>query len=69
MNCPACGAAHLAHDTRDMPYTGKVESTTIPAMTGDFCPACGEAVLGMNEAARTNVLMQEFNRSANYPPK
>jgi HTH-type transcriptional regulator / antitoxin MqsA len=41
MKCPACGAAELVHDTRDMPYTYKGDSTTIEAVTGDFCPACG----------------------------
>jgi len=28
--------AELVHDTRDMPYTYKGESTIIPAVTGDF---------------------------------
>ena len=29
MKCPVCGAAELIHDTRDLPYTYKGESTTI----------------------------------------
>ncbi len=45
MKCPCCGAAKLIHDTREMPYTYKGESTTIPAVTGDFCLACGEVVM------------------------
>jgi HTH-type transcriptional regulator / antitoxin MqsA len=49
MKCPACGSAELMHDTRDTPYTYKGESTTLPAVNGDFCPACGEAVLDANE--------------------
>ena len=28
MKCPACGAAELLHDTRDVPYTYKGETTT-----------------------------------------
>ena len=44
MKCPCCAAAELVHDTRDMPYIYKGETTTIPAVTGDFCPACGEVV-------------------------
>ena len=47
MKCPSCAVAELEHDTRDMPYVYKGESTVIPAVTGDFCPACGEAVLDM----------------------
>ncbi len=38
MKCPVCGAAELIHDTRDLPYTYKGESTVIQAVTGDYCP-------------------------------
>lgn len=62
MKCPNCGAAELVHDTRDMPYTYKGEVTTIPAVTGDYCPSCGEAVLDMSESVRTSALMLEFNK-------
>ena len=65
MKCPDCGVAKLAHDTRDMPYTYKGEETTIPAVTGDYCPACGEAVLDMGESVRTSTLMLEFNKQVN----
>lgn len=65
MKCPACGAAKLVHDTRDLPYTYKGESTTLPAVTGDFCPACGEAVLDADESARTSALMLDFNKQVN----
>jgi len=65
MKCPTCGAAKLVHDTRDLPYTYKGESTVIPAVTGDFCPACGEAVLEMGESVRTSALMLEFNKQVN----
>ena len=65
MKCPICGAAELMHDTRDMPYTYKGVLTTIPAVTGDFCPACGEAVLEMGESVRTSAAMLEFNKQVN----
>ncbi|GEM_PF-5175425 len=29
MKCPVCGAAELIHDTRDVPYTYKGETTVI----------------------------------------
>ena len=54
MKCPTCAGAELVHDIRDLPYVYKGESATIPAVTGDFCPACGEAVLGGAEATRTS---------------
>ena len=52
MKCPCCGAAELIHDTRDMPYTYKGQTNTIPAVTGDFCPACGEVVLNREHGDR-----------------
>lgn len=65
MKCPSCAAAELVHDTRDMPYTYKGESTIILAVTGEFCPACGEAVLDMAESARVSAGMLEFNKQVN----
>lgn len=65
MKCPSCAAAELVHDTRDMPYTYKGESTVIPDVTGDFCPACGEAVLDMAGSSRTSTAMLEFNKQVN----
>lgn len=65
MKCPVCGAAELIHDTRDMPYTYKGASTVIEAVTGDFCPACDEAVLDVAESTRTSELMLQFNKEIN----
>ena len=65
MKCPNCGAAKMVHDIRDMPYTYKGESTVIPSVAGDFCPACGEAVLDAGESARTSALMLAFNKQVN----
>jgi HTH-type transcriptional regulator / antitoxin MqsA len=65
MKCPSCGAAELMRDVRDTPYTYKGESTTLPAVNGDFCPACGEAVLDAKESRRVNTLMREFNQQVN----
>ena len=65
MKCPTCAAAELLHDTRDMPYTYKGESTIIPAVTGDFCPACDESILDVEESRRTMNLMLAFNKQIN----
>lgn len=65
MKCPSCAAAELVHDTRDMPYTYKGESTLIPAVTGNFCPACDESVLNADESRRTMSFMLEFNKQVN----
>jgi len=65
MKCPCCGAAELIHDTRDMPYTYKGDVTSIPAVTGDFCPACGEVVLDRENGDRYSDLMLQFNKQVN----
>lgn len=65
MKCPSCAAAELLHDTRDMPYTYKGETTLIPAVTGDFCPVCGECVLDLPESIRTSAAMLDFNKQVN----
>jgi HTH-type transcriptional regulator / antitoxin MqsA len=65
MKCPACGAAELVHDTRDMPYIYKGDSTIIEGVTGDFCPACGEVVMEMAEGIRHSAAMLAFNKQVN----
>jgi HTH-type transcriptional regulator / antitoxin MqsA len=65
MKCPVCGGAELVRDTRDMPYIYKGESTIISSVTGDFCPACGEAVLEKSESERISALMLGFNKQVN----
>ena len=65
MKCPSCAASELLHDTRDMPYTYKGESTLIPGVTGDFCPACDESILNAVESRRTMNFMLDFNKQVN----
>ncbi len=65
MKCPACGAAKLVRDTRDLTHTYKGETTTLPDVTGQFCPACGEAVLDADESARVSAAMLSFNKQVN----
>lgn len=65
MKCPVCGAAELIHDTRDIPHTYKGETTIIPAVTADFCPACGESITDLAETERVMREMQAFNKQVN----
>lgn len=65
MKCPVCGAAELIHDTRDLPYTYKGETTVIPAVTGDFCPACTESILDAAESERVMREMRTFSKQVN----
>jgi HTH-type transcriptional regulator / antitoxin MqsA len=64
MKCPNCGVAEMIHDTRDIPYTYKGE-TTILKTTGDFCPACGESVHDREDSERVMREMREFTRQVN----
>ena len=65
MKCPVCGAAELIHDTRDLPYTYKGESTVIPAVSADFCPACDESITDLAETERVMREMEAFNKQVN----
>ena len=65
MKCPDCGAAELIHDTRDLPYIYKGETTVIPAVTAQFCPACGESITDLAETERVMRDMQAFNKQVN----
>jgi HTH-type transcriptional regulator/antitoxin MqsA len=65
MKCPVCGAVELIHDTRDLPYTYKGETTLIAAVTGDFCPACAESILDAAESNRVMREMRAFSKQVN----
>ncbi|WGV21142.1 type II toxin-antitoxin system MqsA family antitoxin [Pseudomonas putida] len=65
MKCPLCGRAELVAQSKDMPYRYKGETTVIPDVYGDYCPACGEVILGMGEAQRMSDLMSAFERQVN----
>lgn len=65
MKCPCCGAAELVHATRDTPYIYKGEATIIPAVTGDFCSACGEVILGREHGDRYAEWIKSFQRQVN----
>ncbi len=65
MKCPCCGAAELIHDTRDVLYTYKGETTSIPEVTGDYCPACGESILDREQGDRYSELIGLFRQEIN----
>ena len=65
MKCPVCGAAELVRDTRDVPYTYKGETTIIAAVCGDFCPACTEIVLDMEQAEQYGAAVGAFHKQVN----
>ncbi|WP_354684023.1 type II toxin-antitoxin system MqsA family antitoxin [Cupriavidus necator] len=62
MRCPTCGQAHLIRDTRDLHHSYRGRSTLILAVTGDFCPACGECITGPEESRSVMDQMLRFKR-------
>ena len=58
MKCPSCSAAELIHDTCDVPYTRQGKTIIIPAVTGDYCPACKESILDSQESERCMAAMR-----------
>lgn len=65
MECVSCGAMDLVTDCRNISYNYKGESTIIPDVKGDFCVACGEAVLDKEESQRVSTAMLAFNKQVN----
>lgn len=65
MKCPACGGAELVYDSRDRPFTYKDQTIIIPAVTGEFCPACGDVVLDREQGDRVGALAGAFVRQVN----
>jgi HTH-type transcriptional regulator/antitoxin MqsA len=65
VQCPNCGAAELERDVRDIPYVYKGAETIIPAVTADFCPACGESLTDAAETDRVMKAMGAFAKQVN----
>jgi hypothetical protein len=49
MTGPLGGAAELIHDTCDLSSAYKAETGVVLSIEGDFCPACGEAILNREQ--------------------
>jgi HTH-type transcriptional regulator/antitoxin MqsA len=65
MKCPSCGFARAERDTRDIEYLRKGELTTIPAVTGDFCPSCDEVTMEVDESGRVMRAARAFSKQVN----
>ena len=65
MKCPICGEQDLVYAAKDMDYVYKGETVTIPSVKGDYCPGCGEGVLGLDESKRVNEVILAFNKQVN----
>lgn len=65
MKCVSCGEAEMVKDTRDVLYTYKGQTTTIPDVSGEYCPACNESLHNAEESTYLNAAMLAFNKEVN----
>ncbi|MFY7778916.1 MAG: type II toxin-antitoxin system MqsA family antitoxin [Elstera sp.] len=63
MKCPTCGHPEMDFDTRDMAHIYNGQQTIIPAVTGDYCPSCGEIVIGQDDTDRVMKVMRAVVQS------
>lgn len=65
MKCISCGKAEMVRDTRDVLYTYKGQTTTIPNVSGQFCPDCHESIHDKEQSEYFNAAMSDFHREVN----
>lgn len=62
LNCPTCGPSPLAHGTRELVYTYKGKSLTIPDVVADCCAGCDEVVFAQGEEEHYGELIRAFRK-------
>jgi HTH-type transcriptional regulator / antitoxin MqsA len=55
----------MVRETCDMEYTYNGQKTTIPNVSGQFCPACNESIHNSEESEYLNAAMLSFNKEVN----
>lgn len=65
MKCGACGAETVTQETRDLPYSYRGVTTTLHAISAQFCSTCGEATMDHDEADHYGKLVSVFKQQVN----
>jgi HTH-type transcriptional regulator / antitoxin MqsA len=65
MKCPNCGGAELRPDTRDMAFTYKSQTLTLPAIAGAYCPVCGEGIFDAQTSRVVSAKFKAFSKRVN----
>ena len=65
MKCVSCGKGPMVHETRDISYTYKAQTTSIPDVSGDYCSVCGESLHTEDEAEYLSSQMMAFAKEIN----
>jgi HTH-type transcriptional regulator/antitoxin MqsA len=62
LTCPNCGVSPLAHAIREMHYTYKGQSTTIPDVVVEHCAGCKEVMFAQGEHEHYGELVAAFRK-------
>lgn len=62
LTCPNCGVSPLTHAIREMHYTYKGKSTTIPDVVVEHCAGCKEVMFARGEDEHYGALIQAFRQ-------
>ena len=62
---PAVRPTNLVQDVRDVSYAYGGQSTILSAVSGAFCPACGDGVFERSEANRISAALLAFHQAVN----
>ena len=62
LTCPNCGVAPLTHAIREMQYTYKGRSTTIPDVVVEHCADCKEVMFAQGEHDHYGALVAAFRK-------
>lgn len=62
LTCPNCGVSPLTHAIREMHYTYKGQSTTIPEVVVEHCAGCKEVLFAQGEHDHYGELVAAFRK-------
>jgi HTH-type transcriptional regulator/antitoxin MqsA len=62
---PNLWRGQLVHATQDVSHINKRQTTTVLKVTADFCPACNEAIMSMDEAEKYSKFIGEIKEQVN----
>ena len=62
LTCPNCGVSPLTHAIREMHYTYKGQSTTIPDVVVEHCAGCKEVMFAQGEHEHYGELVAAFRK-------
>ncbi|MGG7603499.1 type II TA system antitoxin MqsA family protein [Massilia sp. BKSP1R2A-1] len=62
LTCPNCGVSPLTHAIREMHYSYKGQSTTIPDVSVEHCAGCKEVMFARGEDEHYGELIKAFRK-------